>query len=52
MNVLCERWPIDDINLWTEERPVDPFSLYLSLRDIKDERIEYAMEEMMEGIEW
>ena len=38
--------------LFANGKIVDPFSLYLSLRDIKDERIESAMEEMMEGIEW
>lgn len=31
---------------------VDPFSLYLSLRDTKDERIEAALEEMKENIKW
>ncbi len=31
---------------------VDPFSLYLSLKDSKDERIQIALEEMMENIEW
>ncbi|MCG2758539.1 MAG: transcriptional regulator [Desulfobacteraceae bacterium] len=38
--------------LFANGKIVDPFSLYLSLRDIKDERVESAMEEMMEGIEW
>ena len=38
--------------LFAKDKIVDPFSLYLSLRDIKDERIESAMEEMMGGIEW
>jgi hypothetical protein len=38
--------------LFVNGKVVDPFSLYLSLRDIKDERIESAMGEMMEGIEW
>jgi len=38
--------------LFANGKTVDPFSLYLSLRDIKDERVESAMEEMMEGIEW
>ena len=31
---------------------VDPFSLYLSLRDSNDERIQIALEEMMEKIKW
>ncbi|MFO8165566.1 MAG: hypothetical protein R6T98_13675 [Desulfatiglandales bacterium] len=38
--------------LFANGKIVDPFSLYLILRDIEDERIESAMEEMMEGIEW
>ena len=38
--------------LFVNGKIVDPFSLYLSLRDIKDERIESAIEEMIEGIEW
>jgi hypothetical protein len=31
---------------------VDRLSLYLSLRDTKDERVEMALEKMMEGVEW
>jgi DNA-binding MarR family transcriptional regulator len=38
--------------LFVNGKIVDPFSLYLSLRNIKDERVEFAMEEMMESIEW
>lgn len=38
--------------LFANGKIVDLFSLYLSLRDIKDERVESAMEEMIEGIEW
>ena len=38
--------------LFANGKIVDPFSLYLSLRDIEDERVESAMEEMMGGIEW
>ena len=38
--------------LFANDKIVDPFSLYLSLKDIKDERVEFAMEEMMDGIEW
>jgi len=38
--------------LFANGKMVDPFSLYLSLRDIKDERVESAVEEMMEGVEW
>lgn len=31
---------------------VDPLSLYLSLRDDKDERLQLALEELMEQVEW
>lgn len=31
---------------------VDPLSLYLSLRDDKDERLQLALQELMEQIEW
>lgn len=34
-------------NLFTEEETVDPFSLYLSLQETEDERIESALEEMI-----
>ncbi len=39
-------------NTLSEHEKVDPFSLYLSLRDIEDERIEAALEELMEKIKW
>jgi len=38
-------------NLFAKDGLVDLFSLYLSLKEIKDERIEAALEEMMEKIE-
>ncbi len=38
--------------LFPNGKIVDQFSLYLSLRNIEDERVESAMEEMMEGVEW
>ncbi len=31
---------------------VDPLSLFLSLRDERDERVEMALDEMMEGLRW
>lgn len=37
---------------FSEHERVDPFSLYLSLRNVKDERIEAALEELMEKIIW
>ena len=38
-------------HLFAKNELVDPFSLYLSLKESKDERIEAALEEMMEKIE-
>jgi hypothetical protein len=38
--------------LLSEGETVDPFSLYLSLRGSEDERVEGALEEMMEKIKW
>lgn len=39
-------------NLFSEGGIVDPFSLYLSLREINDARVETALEELMEKIKW
>ena len=39
-------------NLFARDDTVDKFSLYLSLKDNEDERIQSALEEMMESIEW
>jgi hypothetical protein len=41
-----------DPNLFARENRVDPFSLYLSLQHEDDERVETALEEMMEKMEW
>lgn len=38
--------------LFAEANTVDPFSLYLSLKETEDERVESALEEMMEKIQW
>lgn len=38
-------------NLFAKGGLVDPYSLYLSLKESEDERIEAALEEMMENIE-
>ncbi|MBV4553767.1 hypothetical protein HU742_021730 [Pseudomonas sp. SWRI102] len=48
------------IQLWSYEPPcsniadgtVDPFSLYLSLKDDHDERIQMCLDEMMENVKW
>lgn len=37
-------------NLFSKNKIVDPYSLYLSLENVKDERVETALEDMMEKI--
>jgi hypothetical protein len=46
-----EIWHYDP-ELFAKNNIADPFSLYLSLKANQDERIESALEEMMEKIEW
>ena len=41
-----------DPNLFAREGCVDPFSLFLSLQHVGDERVESALEEMMENRQW
>lgn len=50
-DIELEIWHYDP-NLFAKNDIVDPFSLYLSLKANQDERIESALEEMMEKIEW
>lgn len=38
--------------LFADKNVADPFSLYLSLRDEQDERVQAALEEMMSGVNW
>ena len=38
--------------LFAEDGIVDPLSLYLSLKEDRDERTETALEEMMEKFKW
>jgi len=38
--------------LFSKDGKIDPFSLYLSLRETTDERIEIALEQLMEKIQW
>ena len=37
---------------WMNRRGVDRLSLYLSLRDDPDERVQGALEDMLEGVKW
>lgn len=50
-DIQLEIWHYDP-ELFAKNNIVDPFSLYLSLKETQDERIESALEEMMEKIEW
>lgn len=49
--IELEIWHYDPVT-FAINGGVDPFSLYLSLRNSKDERIQIALEEMMEKIRW
>jgi len=46
-----EIWHYDP-NLFAKKGVVDPFSLYLSLHEMGDERVEAALEEMMGDLKW
>ncbi len=54
-----EREGMVDVQLWRyetgivgKEPTVDPLSLWLSLRNDKDERVQIALEELMEKVRW
>lgn len=49
-DVELELWSYDP-KLFEKDDLVDPFSLYLSLQDNKDERLESALEKLMEQID-
>ncbi|MCC5946775.1 MAG: hypothetical protein JJT94_17715 [Bernardetiaceae bacterium] len=49
--VILEVWNYDP-SLLSIERMVDPLSLYLSLREDPDERVQAALESMMETLSW
>ena len=46
-----EIWHYDP-DLFAKKGCVDPYSLYLSLKETEDERVEAALEELMEKIKW
>ena len=50
-DVEVEIWAYDP-NLLAKDDVVDPFSLFLSMRDNEDERVQAALAEMMEAITW
>lgn len=50
-NITIEVWKYDP-KLFAQSGVADRFSLFLSLRNQKDERVEAALNEMLENIEW
>jgi len=50
-NALVQIWSYSP-RLLSPGEYVDPLSLYLSLRDDQDERVQSALEKMMEGFAW
>ena len=48
-NIFIEEW-LYDPSLLTKDKFVDPLSLYLCFRDNQDERIEMALEQIIENI--
>lgn len=50
-DIQLEIWHYDP-KLFAKNNIADPFSLYLSLKTNQDERIETALEKMMDNIEW
>ncbi|NOZ87181.1 MAG: hypothetical protein GXP49_13105 [Deltaproteobacteria bacterium] len=50
-DLVLEEWYYDPQKL-SDDALVDQLSLYLSLRDNSDERIQIALEEMMETVPW
>ncbi len=49
---VIETWRYDPIILVPHEESVDALSLYLSLQDESDERVQGALEELMDGFPW
>lgn len=49
--IQLEVWAYDP-KLFAQNGHVDPVSLYASLKDVADERVEEAIDEMMEGYRW
>ncbi|WP_316836780.1 hypothetical protein [Pedobacter nutrimenti] len=46
-----EIWAYDASNI-SSKKIVDPLSLYLSMRELEDERVKMALEEMIDNIKW
>ena len=50
-SVIIEIWKYSPL-LLSETKVVDPLSLYLSMKDMEDERIQTSLEELLEKVEW
>ena len=50
-NIELEVWSYDP-RLFAKEDRVDPFSLYLSLKEMHDERVKIALKKLIEKIKW
>ena len=50
-SLVIEQWRYRP-KMLTRDQTVDRLSLYLALRDDRDERIEAALREMLEGVKW
>jgi hypothetical protein len=50
-DISAEIWTYKPFNVG-DSRCVDPLSLYLSFSDEVDERVEAALEELLEGVAW
>jgi DNA-binding MarR family transcriptional regulator len=51
-SVLVEQWRYAPALLSANRESVDPLSLYLSLRESPDERVQGALNEMQEALQW
>jgi hypothetical protein len=50
-SITVELWRYDPCPL-SQDASVDPLSLYLSMQDIRDERVEAALDDLLKGMTW
>jgi hypothetical protein len=50
-SIIVELWRYDPCPL-SRNASVDPLSLYLSMQDIHDERVEAALDDLAKGMTW
>ena len=51
-SIVVEQWRYRPAKLSEDNRTVDRLSLYLTLKDDRDERVEAALVELLEGVKW